>query len=125
MEAQHRDAIMDCATNFHGTRLATCAADRRIIVWDQEAEAEGGGWSVAGEPLEKHSSAVHKVDWAHPEFGQVLASCSADRTVIVWEETQNRCDTLSPQKAHPTPPAPPRPSQEPQEAVGGAGDAFG
>ena len=26
MEAQHRDAIMDCATNFHGTRLATCAA---------------------------------------------------------------------------------------------------
>lgn len=123
MEAQHRDAIMDCATNFHGTRLATCAADRRIIVWDQDAE--GGGWSVAGEPLEKHSSAVHKVDWAHPEFGQVLASCSADRTVIVWEETQNRCDTLSPQKAHPTPPAHPRPSQEPQEAVGGAGDAFG
>ena len=106
MEAQHRDAIMDCATNFHGTRLATCAADRRIVVWDQEAE--GGGWSVAGEPLEKHSSAVHKVDWAHPEFGQVLASCSADRTVIVWEETQNRCDSPRPQRAHPTrPPTPP------------------
>ena len=24
--------------------------------------------------------------WAHPEFGQVLATCSFDRTVAVWEE---------------------------------------
>lgn len=24
--------------------------------------------------------------WAHPEFGQVLASCSFDRTAAVWEE---------------------------------------
>ena len=27
-----------------------------------------------------------KVTWAHPEFGQVLASCSFDRTAAVWEE---------------------------------------
>ncbi|KAF9430045.1 epoxide hydrolase, soluble (sEH), partial [Entomortierella beljakovae] len=25
--------------------------------------------------------------WAHPEYGQVLASCSFDRSVIVWEES--------------------------------------
>ena len=24
--------------------------------------------------------------WAHPEFGQILATCSFDRTAIVWEE---------------------------------------
>ncbi len=84
----HTDAIMDCAYNFHGTRLATCAADRRIIVWDQSAD---GQWTHSCAPLERHTSAVYKVDWAHPEFGQVIASCSADRTVIVWEETQNRC----------------------------------
>ena len=83
----HSDAIMDCAYNFHGTRLATCAADRRIIVWDQSAD---GQWTHSCAPLERHTSAVYKVDWAHPEFGQVIASCSADRTVIVWEETQNR-----------------------------------
>jgi len=29
---------------------------------------------------------VWKVTWAHPEFGQVLASCSFDRTAAVWEE---------------------------------------
>lgn len=33
-----------------------------------------------------HSGSVWKVTWAHPEFGQVLASCSFDRTVAIWEE---------------------------------------
>lgn len=33
-----------------------------------------------------HSGSVWKVTWAHPEFGQVLASCSFDRTAAVWEE---------------------------------------
>lgn len=27
-----------------------------------------------------------RVTWAHPEFGQVLATCSFDRTVAIWEE---------------------------------------
>jgi hypothetical protein len=29
---------------------------------------------------------VSKVDWAHPEFGSVIASCSFDRTAKVWEQ---------------------------------------
>ena len=33
-----------------------------------------------------HSGSVWRVVWAHPEFGQVLATCSFDRTVAVWEE---------------------------------------
>jgi len=33
-----------------------------------------------------HSGSVWKVTWAHPEFGQVLATCSFDRTAAVWEE---------------------------------------
>ncbi|TRY99021.1 hypothetical protein DNTS_024571 [Danionella cerebrum] len=32
------------------------------------------------------SGSVWRVTWAHPEFGQVLASCSFDRTAAVWEE---------------------------------------
>ncbi len=27
-----------------------------------------------------------RVNWAHPEFGQLLATCSFDRTAIIWEE---------------------------------------
>lgn len=33
-----------------------------------------------------HSGSVWKVTWAHPEFGQILATCSLDRTAIIWEE---------------------------------------
>lgn len=36
--------------------------------------------------VQTHSGSVWKVTWAHPEFGQVLASCSFDRTAAVWEE---------------------------------------
>lgn len=37
-------------------------------------------------PVQTHSGSVWRVTWAHPEFGQVLASCSFDRTAAVWEE---------------------------------------
>lgn len=33
-----------------------------------------------------HSGSVWKVTWAHPEFGQVIATCSFDRTAAIWEE---------------------------------------
>lgn len=37
-------------------------------------------------PSQTHSGSVLRVTWAHPEYGQVLATCSFDRTVGVWEE---------------------------------------
>ena len=33
-----------------------------------------------------HYGSVWKVTWAHPEFSQVLATCSFDRTAAIWEE---------------------------------------
>ena len=36
-----------------------------------------------------HLGPVWRVSWAHPEFGQLLASCSLDRNVNVWEEQEN------------------------------------
>ena len=90
-ESGHKDAILDCAYNFFGSsitecgilsgvgwpsnaprtclagkRLATCSVDHTVIVWDQN-EAEQWEKKYV---LEKHCSAVHKIDWAHPEFGQ-------------------------------------------------------
>lgn len=37
---------------------------------------------------------VNKVTWAHPQFGSIIASCSADRNVVVWEE-QDKIDGQS------------------------------
>jgi protein transport protein SEC13 len=30
---------------------------------------------------------VWQVGWSHPKFGSLLASCSYDRKVIIWKET--------------------------------------
>lgn len=53
-----------------------------IQVWDQTNE---GKWNLTSS-WKAHSGSVWKVTWAHPEFGQVLATCSFDRTAAVWEE---------------------------------------
>ena len=50
--------------------------------------------SLSLSSLQTHSGSVWRVTWAHPEYGQVLATCSFDRTVCVWEEQSEHC-TLS------------------------------
>lgn len=51
-------------------------------MWDED---EHGNWHLTAS-WKAHSGSVWKVTWAHPEFGQVLATCSFDRTAAVWEE---------------------------------------
>ena len=70
----------------YGKRLATCSSDRSIKIWSRN---EQGVFDVVGscaEIPEAHQGSVWKLAWAHPEFGQVLASCSFDNTVKIWEE---------------------------------------
>jgi len=38
--------------------------------------------------IQVHRSAVWRVSWAHPEFGQLLATCGADGSAIIWEESR-------------------------------------
>ncbi len=40
-----------------------------------------------------HAAVIAKLDWAHPEFGQLLASCSADRTAKIWAEEHGEAGT--------------------------------
>ncbi|OQR95398.1 nucleoporin [Thraustotheca clavata] len=67
--------------DLYGRRLATCSSDRKIKIWEKEAQ-----WQLQYE-WTAHQASVWKVTWAHPEFGQIVASCSFDRTAIVWEES--------------------------------------
>ncbi|XP_071785423.1 nucleoporin SEH1-like isoform X2 [Asterias amurensis] len=80
--AEHKDLIHDVAYDFYGRRIATCSTDQSVRVWDL---GEDGGWFCSS-CWKHHSGSVWRVTWAHPEFGQVLASCSFDRTAVIWEE---------------------------------------
>ncbi|TPX37745.1 hypothetical protein SmJEL517_g00605 [Synchytrium microbalum] len=83
--AQHEDLIHDIAYDYYGKRLATCSSDHRIKVWDYD-EAQDQ-W-VFSDGIKEHEGSVLKVAWAHPEFGQIIASCSMDRTVKILEENE-------------------------------------
>jgi nucleoporin SEH1 len=42
-----------------------------------------------------HVGSIWKVVWAHPEFGQVIASCSFDKTICIWHEQSGMSASLS------------------------------
>jgi WD40 repeat protein len=86
--APHLDFVHDVAFDASGRRMATCAADMRVRVLERSEES--GEWSCVAD-LRSHMAPVWRVAWAHPEFGSLLASCSNDRNVIVWEELRAFC----------------------------------
>jgi len=80
--ASHDDLIHDVQLDYYGKQLASAGSDRRIKIFDV---LEGGGRQQTAE-LTGHEGPVWQLAWAHPEFGNVLASCSYDRQVFVWRE---------------------------------------
>jgi len=80
--AEHKDIVHDVSFDFYGRRMATCSSDHTVKIWDLD---ESGEWICTAD-WKTHSGSICKVTWAHPEFGQVIATCSFDRTALVFEE---------------------------------------
>lgn len=59
--------------------------DAALQVFERNA---GGEWRLVGK-CSGHKAAVLRLSWAHPQFGQVLASCSLDASVCIWEERES------------------------------------
>lgn len=53
-----------------------------------------GDWAQEDE-WKAHDAPIAKISWAHPEHGPVLASCSFDRTVKIWEELPHQPRTAA------------------------------
>ncbi|GMR42340.1 hypothetical protein PMAYCL1PPCAC_12535, partial [Pristionchus mayeri] len=82
-EMEHRDIVHQVVFDAYGRRMATCSSDMHVCVWDRE---DSGMWMKTSS-WKIHGGPVWRVAWAHPEFGQVLATSSNDRSVFVWEES--------------------------------------
>ncbi|KAI5847708.1 WD40-repeat-containing domain protein [Morchella snyderi] len=79
----HDDMIHDCALDYYGKRLATCSSDKTIKIF----EITGDNHRLL-ETLRGHEGPVWQVSWAHPKFGNILASASYDGKVMIWQERQ-------------------------------------
>ena len=82
----HHDLIHDLSFDYYGNRIATCSSDQYVKVWDKSPVDESHYQWTLSDSWKAHDAAVLKVVWAHPEYGQVMASCSFDRSIRIWEE---------------------------------------
>ncbi|XP_072929760.1 protein SEC13 homolog [Epargyreus clarus] len=82
IDTGHEDMIHDAQLDFYGLRLATCSSDNSVKVY----EIKNGTQSLAAD-LKGHFGPVWHVAWSHPKYGNLLASCSYDRKVIIWKES--------------------------------------
>lgn len=82
VETGHEDIIHDAEMDYYGQRLATCSSDQTIKVYNLK-----NGTQALVADLKGHYGPVWQIAWAHPKFGNFLASCSYDRKVIIWKET--------------------------------------
>ncbi|KAL1842253.1 hypothetical protein VTJ49DRAFT_5731 [Mycothermus thermophilus] len=78
----HDDMIHDAVLDYYGRRLATCSSDRTIKIFEIEGETQR-----LTETLKGHDGAVWCVSWAHPKYGNILASAGYDGKVLIWRET--------------------------------------
>ncbi|CAH0489357.1 unnamed protein product [Peronospora farinosa] len=104
IETEHNDSIYDIQLDYYGKRLVTCSSDRTFRVYDVSkavvASTDSTEHSTEKEsqeqqlhnlqhvvPLIDDSAApIHRVAWAHPKFGAVLALAAQDGKVYIYRE---------------------------------------
>ncbi|CED82409.1 Nuclear pore complex component (sc Seh1) [Phaffia rhodozyma] len=85
LPSTHTDLITTAAYDWFGKRLVTASSDQQIKVWSKAADAS---WNLE-EEWKAHDAPIARVAWSHPEHGSLIASCSFDRTVRIFEENSD------------------------------------
>lgn len=81
IDTGHEDIINDAVLDYFGTTLATAANDGKIKLFDVR-----NGQQRQIEVFSDHTGPIWQIAWAHPSFGDILASCSYDGDVILYKK---------------------------------------
>ena len=85
IQSLHQDYIHAVKFDVYGRRIATCSGDRLVRIWELQ---ETGEWILTSS-WQAHKASVADLDWAHPEFGSILATAGSDNAKIWEEQTQS------------------------------------
>lgn len=83
LETDHEQPLNDCAFDYYSRRIATCANDNVVKIYDITVNNK----PVMIAQLNDHTSSVWRVSWSHPRYGSLLATCSYDKSVFIYKET--------------------------------------
>ena len=83
LKHSHESVINDVQFDFYGKRIATVSHDRSMKIWDIDSH---GDWYMSAD-CRFNNFVFTRLSWAHPEFGQIIVSCSFS-VVCVWEEQE-------------------------------------
>jgi len=83
IETGHEEVINDAILDYYGTTLATASNDCKIKLFDVRNEQQR---KIA--ELSDHTGSIWQLAWAHPVFGQILASCSYDGECIIYKKNE-------------------------------------
>jgi len=74
------------AWNYYGERMVGDHADSSIHIFD--SDKSGDSQFTCTSKWKAHNGSMVKIVWAPPEYGDVIASCSMDGTISLWEEVE-------------------------------------
>ncbi|KAF9078137.1 WD40-repeat-containing domain protein [Rhodocollybia butyracea] len=82
----HSDLITCASYDWYGLRLATCGLDQRVYT---NGSSSNSGIKLAS-TWKAHDAPLTHVCWAHPQFGQVIATAGIDGLVKIWERSTSQ-----------------------------------
>lgn len=103
VESHHEDIIHDAKLDYYSEKLATCSSDSTVRISKVNASIidKKSPEITLIDVLKGHTGPVWQVNWAHPKFGAILASCSYDGKVCIWKEnSQSQWEMIKEHDVH-------------------------